>query len=600
MSKVAWFVDLRKKSTRYVTAIEGLEVQTDTRKASKSKKVYGFKFTVVWSDGANETCLRSHNDLFDFQCKLLDLFPDQAKNDAKTGTRQIPYLPGKKLLVSGFKNAKGVAESRLPGVLDYLEKLVRLPVEISRCPHVTEFFESEHRQSPTPTHPSYEIPMHDVASSPQPGDQDGAAARTASYLEVGAGNADHKEDASQEPPPQDLLQYQAQQPVQYMMYSPDGSVIPMMVPYAMAPMPHQPHMAPQTASGWLPVQAPMATTVYGNGVPYAMAQQPYVDPMYMQQLQYGYVMGDGMDPQFGAPNYGHAAPVATAGGRGGERKKKDKSGRAQSTEKRASGGGMQRKVSNPEFGADGKATGRQRGKSTTSDGVPATVSEGAKGAKARSAMHGQGGASFGSSQSLHDPKPGQRSGSNSSNGAGGWLYGSTHSLDRVGGMKETEKPGTIRGRTESMHSLQSITSLDSIGGAAGEAPADGPASAAKKPKIPTCMLCKREDVDTWSCDGCTMTATRADMVSLLAEFNCTAENDTEDEPLPVLQLQTYVKRVMWLKSVRMHKYSQALMTVSRDWLENATEDNLTELGLTSGARKKLRGKLADTMKSWPQ
>ena len=64
-----------------------------------------------------------------------------------------------------------------------------------------------------------------------------------------------------------------------MMYSPDGSVIPMMVPYAMAPMPHQPHMAPQTASGWLPVQAPMATTVYGNGVPYAMAQQPYVDPM---------------------------------------------------------------------------------------------------------------------------------------------------------------------------------------------------------------------------------------------------------------------------------------------------------------------------------
>lgn len=605
VSKVAWFVDLRKKSTRYVTAIEDLEVQTDTRKAStKSKKVYGFKFTVVWSDGATETCLRSHNDLFDFQCKLLDLFPDQAKIDAKTGTRQIPYLPGKKLLVSGFKNAKGVAESRLPGVLDYLAKLVRLPVEISRCSHVTEFFElegSEHRQSPTPTHPGAEIPMHDMASSSQPRGQDGAAMRTASYLEVGAGNTGSKDDTSMASLPQDLQQYQAQLPVQYMMYSPDGSVIPMMVPYAIAPMPHQPPMAPQTASGWVPVQAPMATNVYENGVPYAMPGQPYYDPMaasrYMQQLQYDYVMGDRLDPQFGAPNYGHAAPVATAGARGGERKKKDKNGRAKSTERRTSGGGMQRKVSNPESGADGKAKGRQRGESITSEGVPATVPEGAK---ARSAMHGQGGASFGSSQSLHDSKPGQRSGFKSSTGAGGWLYGSTHSLDTVGVMKETEKPGTIRGRTESTQSLQSITSLDSIGGTAGEGPTDGPVPTAKAKKIPTCMLCKRENVDTWSCDGCTMTATRADMVSLLAEFNCAAENDTEDEPLPLLQLQTYVKRVMLLKSVRMHKYSQALMTVSRDWLENASEDNLTELGLTSGARKKLRSKLADTIKSWPQ
>ena len=335
----------------------------------------------------------------------------------------------------------GVAESRLPGVLDYLAKLVQLPVEISRCSHVTGFFElegSEHRQSPTPTHPGYEIPMHDMASSSQPRDQDGAAARTASYLEVRvrtggwaassgpvtrrlhapalslfrvflADKAQHVRAfidnqghvathvrldewrcrlgcllirpclrsgircgcsrgcsdrcrkrrlqgcridgaaiAGSAAVPGAAASAVSRRPAQamqcrrrssgrlaldratagvrgvttvqrwpthrcrghcscwpsassssssliifsppppppsssrrYMMCNPDGSVVPMMVPYSMAPMTHQPPMAPQTASGWVPVQAPMATAVYDNGVPYAMAglQQPYYDPM---------------------------------------------------------------------------------------------------------------------------------------------------------------------------------------------------------------------------------------------------------------------------------------------------------------------------------
>ena len=80
----------------------------------------------------------------------------------------------------------------------------------------------------------------------------------------------------------------------------------------------------------------------------------------MQQVQYGYVMGNSMDPQFAAPHYGHPAPVPASSARG-DRKKKEKSSRAKATEKRASGGGgVQRKVSNPEFaanaGADGTAT----------------------------------------------------------------------------------------------------------------------------------------------------------------------------------------------------------------------------------------------------
>ena len=112
-----------------------------------------------------------------------------------------------------------MAESRLPGVLDYLEKLVRLPVEISRCSHVIAFFESERRQSQSqsPTQDDTElgsVPMKEMAAASPSGTQHykhGAVARTASYLEVGAA-----EPPQEQQPPQghDLQQYQAQQPVQ--------------------------------------------------------------------------------------------------------------------------------------------------------------------------------------------------------------------------------------------------------------------------------------------------------------------------------------------------------------------------------------------------
>lgn len=55
--------------------------------------------------------LRSYTDLFNFHCKLLDLFPI----DAEREPRDIPYLPGKKLI--SMKKARAVAEDRVKAIM---------------------------------------------------------------------------------------------------------------------------------------------------------------------------------------------------------------------------------------------------------------------------------------------------------------------------------------------------------------------------------------------------------------------------------------------------------------------------------------------------
>jgi hypothetical protein len=69
-------------------------------------------YQVWWSDGQESTAIRSHNELFQFQCKLLDLFPDEASGP----NRVIPYLPGKKMIA--LSSAKQIAEERLPGIME--------------------------------------------------------------------------------------------------------------------------------------------------------------------------------------------------------------------------------------------------------------------------------------------------------------------------------------------------------------------------------------------------------------------------------------------------------------------------------------------------
>lgn len=57
------------------------------------KKQYAFVLHLQWSDGSSSIIWRSYKDFFDFQCGLLDSFPEEA-GTVRGFVRSIPYLPG--------------------------------------------------------------------------------------------------------------------------------------------------------------------------------------------------------------------------------------------------------------------------------------------------------------------------------------------------------------------------------------------------------------------------------------------------------------------------------------------------------------------------
>eukprot|EP00051_Salpingoeca_urceolata_P021311 m.332042 g.332042 ORF g.332042 m.332042 type:complete len:672 (+) comp19775_c3_seq1:4835-6850(+) len=106
---------------------------------SLHRKDYVFVIDVTWTNGKILPCHRTYDDFFNFQCKLLDSFPD----DARMRPRPIPYLPGKKLIASTFKrNRAGVAGSRLPAIQSYVETIVGAPLHLSRCESTLDFFKA--------------------------------------------------------------------------------------------------------------------------------------------------------------------------------------------------------------------------------------------------------------------------------------------------------------------------------------------------------------------------------------------------------------------------------------------------------------------------
>lgn len=99
-------------------------------------KDYVFQIDLQWSDGSKTSCYRQYADIFDFQCKLLDQFPEES-GEAKGSARIIPYLPGKKIF---SLSTMRLALERVPAINEYVEKLIALPPHISRSPEVIKFF----------------------------------------------------------------------------------------------------------------------------------------------------------------------------------------------------------------------------------------------------------------------------------------------------------------------------------------------------------------------------------------------------------------------------------------------------------------------------
>jgi hypothetical protein len=88
----------------------------ETKKCRYPSKFYVYVLEVTWSEGTSTLIYRRYSDFFEFQCGLLERFPEEA--GAKDPVdRIIPFLPGKKLL--GRSQVRSVAEKRRDKLNDY-------------------------------------------------------------------------------------------------------------------------------------------------------------------------------------------------------------------------------------------------------------------------------------------------------------------------------------------------------------------------------------------------------------------------------------------------------------------------------------------------
>ncbi|KAJ7364976.1 hypothetical protein OS493_007610 [Desmophyllum pertusum] len=112
----------------YVVSVQLDSIKERWVGSRNRKKQYAFVLNLKWSDGSSSIIWRSYNDFFDFQCGLLDSFPEEA-GSVRGFVRIIPYLPGRKIF---RKSDLALAEERKPDIESYIKKLIKLPPKISQ------------------------------------------------------------------------------------------------------------------------------------------------------------------------------------------------------------------------------------------------------------------------------------------------------------------------------------------------------------------------------------------------------------------------------------------------------------------------------------
>jgi uncharacterized protein YgiM (DUF1202 family) len=123
MSKNKTIVDVRVK---------------DIEKWRYPSKHYVYVLEVTWSEGTKTIIYRRYSRFFEFQCKLLEKFPEEA-GSKDPAQRMIPFLPGKKIF--GRSHTRKVAMERKQPIDEYCRQLIRLPPKLSDSSFVIDFFE---------------------------------------------------------------------------------------------------------------------------------------------------------------------------------------------------------------------------------------------------------------------------------------------------------------------------------------------------------------------------------------------------------------------------------------------------------------------------
>eukprot|EP00045_Choanoeca_perplexa_P013985 m.161304 g.161304 ORF g.161304 m.161304 type:complete len:172 (-) comp16524_c0_seq2:880-1395(-) len=115
------------------TAVASAVLQRVEQRLSP-RKHFAYVIQIAWNNDEDTYALRSHLELFHFQCRLLDYYPDAA--GLGDYARIIPRLPGK----HAYAKTAEKALKFVPEVQTYLQQLFNLPPEVSRSDMVLQFF----------------------------------------------------------------------------------------------------------------------------------------------------------------------------------------------------------------------------------------------------------------------------------------------------------------------------------------------------------------------------------------------------------------------------------------------------------------------------
>ncbi|XP_007938738.1 neutrophil cytosol factor 1 [Orycteropus afer afer] len=95
---------------------------------------YVYMFLVKWQDLSEKVVYRRFTDIYEFHKILKEMFPIEA-GDINPENRIIPHLPAPR-----WFDGQRTAESRQGTLTEYCNALMGLPVKISRCSHLLDFF----------------------------------------------------------------------------------------------------------------------------------------------------------------------------------------------------------------------------------------------------------------------------------------------------------------------------------------------------------------------------------------------------------------------------------------------------------------------------
>ncbi|XP_031247018.1 neutrophil cytosol factor 1 [Mastomys coucha] len=95
---------------------------------------YVYMFLVKWQDLSEKVVYRKFTEIYEFHKMLKEMFPIEA-GEIHTENRVIPHLPAPR-----WFDGQRAAENRQGTLTEYFNGLMGLPVKISRCQHLLDFF----------------------------------------------------------------------------------------------------------------------------------------------------------------------------------------------------------------------------------------------------------------------------------------------------------------------------------------------------------------------------------------------------------------------------------------------------------------------------